>query len=113
MTKIGLRGEDIAAKFLKEKGYYILYRNYKTPYGEADIIAKDNDTVVFVEVKTRSNLSFGYPFESVNLKKQERLKRIALNYLKVANYPTKIRFDVISISSENGLSKIEHIKEAF
>ncbi len=113
MKCIGSKGEDIAADYLKKKGYSILYRNYKTPYGEADIIIKDNDTVVFVEVKTRSNASFGQPFEAVNFKKQEKLKRIALFYLKNINRQIKIRFDVISINSEDGKNKIEHIKEAF
>lgn len=113
MKDIGSKGEEIAADYLKKKGYSILYRNYKTPYGEADIITKDNDTVVFVEVKTRSNVSFGQPFEAVNFKKQERLKRIALFYMKNINRQIKIRFDVISISSEDGRDKIEHIKEAF
>lgn len=113
MKSIGSKGEEIAADYLKKRGYSILYRNYKTPYGEADIIIKDNDTVVFVEVKTRSNISFGQPFEAVNFKKQERLKRIALFYMKNIHRQIKIRFDVISISSEDGRDKVEHIKEAF
>lgn len=113
MRYIGSKGEDIAVDYLKNKGYSILYRNYKTPYGEADIISKYNDTLVFVEVKTRSNLSFGNPFESVNYKKQQRLKRIALHYLKTTNVQLKIRFDIISIVAEESDYKIEHIKEAF
>lgn len=113
MIKIGSIGEELAVNYLKCKGYNILQRNYKTVYGEADIIAKDKETLVFIEVKTRSNLSFGYPFESVNLKKQERLRKIALYYLKNVNIQSLIRFDVISINTENGLNKIEHIKDAF
>ncbi len=113
MNYIGSKGEDIAVDYLRNKGYSILYRNYKTPFGEADIISKDNDTVVFVEVKTRSNLSFGNPFESVNLKKQEKLKRIALYYLKSINTQIKVRFDIISIIAEKSSYRIEHIREAF
>ncbi len=113
MKDIGLKGEEIAAHYLKNEGLTLLHRNYKTPYGEADIIAKDNDTVVFVEVKTRTNKSFGQPFEAVDYKKQERLKRIALFYMKSIKINLKVRFDVISITSQNGEHKINHIMEAF
>ena len=113
MKSLGSEGEDIAAAYLKNKGYSILYRNYKTPYGEADIVAKDKETVVFVEVKTRTNKSFGLPFESVNFRKQEKLKRIALFYLKNSKAQVNLRFDVISITSEDGRHDINHIKEAF
>lgn len=113
MKPIGTEGEDIAAGYLKSKGYNILQRNYKTPYGEADIVAKDNDTVVFVEVKTRKNKSFGQPFEAVDFRKQERLKRIALFFLKNSKSQLKIRFDVMSITTQDGTYQIEHIREAF
>lgn len=110
---LGLKGEDIAIKFLRKKGHKILFRNYKTPLGEADIITKDNETIVFVEVKTRSNESFGQPFESVDYRKQERLKKIALYYLKQNGMESPVRFDVISILSRNGKDEINHIVEAF
>lgn len=113
MKSLGIKGEEIAAAYLKNEGYNILKRNYKVPYGEADIIAKDKDTVVFVEVKTRTNKSFGHPFEAVDFRKQERLKRIALFYIKSIKTNFKVRFDVISITSEAGEHKINHIKEAF
>ncbi len=110
---LGSKGEDIAIKFLSKKGHKILFRNYKTPLGEVDIITKDNETIVFVEVKTRSNESFGQPFESVDYRKQERLKRIALYYLKQNRIESPIRFDVISILLRNGKNEINHIVEAF
>jgi len=113
MKELGLKGEQLAADYLKKEGCIILFRNYKTPYGEVDIIVKDNDTVVFVEVKTRTNTSFGHPFEAVDFKKQERLKRIALFYIKSINRQPKVRFDIISICYEEGKYQIEHIKEAF
>jgi putative endonuclease len=113
MKSLGAEGEDIAVAYLKNKDYHILRRNYKTPYGEADIVAKDKDTVVFVEVKTRTDKSFGLPFESVNFRKQEKLKRIALFYLKNSKSQVNLRFDVISIMTEDGRYKIDHIKEAF
>ncbi len=113
MKLIGAKGEDIAVNYLKNEGYNILHRNYKTPYGEADIIAKDGDSVVFIEVKTRTNNLFGQPFESVGFRKQERLKRIALFYLKNTKSQIKLRFDVVSIVTEAGSYRINHIREAF
>jgi putative endonuclease len=109
----GSKGEDIAAEFLKQKGYKILKRNYTTPLGEADIIAKDNNTIVFVEVKARSNDTYGQPFEAVDYRKQEKLKKIALYYLKHSNIELPVRFDVISIISKNGKNEVNHIAEAF
>lgn len=113
MKAVGSEGEDIAAAYLTNKGYSIMHRNYRTPYGEADIVAKDADTVVFVEVKTRTNKSFGQPFEAVDYKKQERLKRIALFYLKNSKLQVKLRFDVVSITAQGGRYEVNHIREAF
>ncbi|MCX7913213.1 MAG: YraN family protein [Thermodesulfovibrionales bacterium] len=113
MKALGIKGEDIAIAYLKRKGYCILNRNYKTPYGEVDIITKDNDTIVFVEVKSRSTLSYGEPFESVDYRKQERLRKSALFYLKSLKQERAVRFDVISILLKNGEHEIRHIKEAF
>lgn len=78
MRPLGIKGEELAVKFLKKKGYRIISRNFKSPIGEIDIIAEDLGTFVFVEVKTRSDESFGYPFEAVNYKKREKLRRVAL-----------------------------------
>ena len=113
MKSFGNRGEDIAADYLKKKGYRILYRNYKTLAGEADIIARDNDTVVFVEVKARSSDAFGQPFEAVGYKKQEKLKKAAIYYLKHKKIEPIVRFDIISIISKEGKNEINHIVEAF
>ena len=110
---LGSRGEDIAADFLEKKGYKIIRRNYKTPLGEADIIVKDNNTVVFVEVKTRTSDAFGRPFEAVNYRKQEKFKKIALYYLKHNKIESPVRFDVVSIISQNGKNEVNHIIEAF
>ena len=110
---LGNKGENWAIKFLKEKGYKILERNLKTPFGEVDIIAKDRNTIVFIEVKTRSSDAFGQPFEAVNYQKQERLKKIALFYLKGIKIDLPIRFDVMSIIFRNGKTEINHIINAF
>ncbi|HWR90571.1 MAG TPA: YraN family protein [Dissulfurispiraceae bacterium] len=113
MKSLGARGEEIAAAYLMKKGYALLHRNYRTPLGEADIVMRDGDTVVFVEVKTRRSDTFGQPFESVHTGKQERLRRIALYFLKHHPREGPVRFDVVSILNENGKPVINHITEAF
>lgn len=113
MKVLGHKGEDIAADYLKKKGYTVLHRNYNTPLGEADIVARDNNTIVFVEVKTRSSDAFGQPFEAVNHRKQEKLKKIALYYLKHNKIELPVRFDVVSVVSKNGKAEVNHIVEAF
>ncbi|MGB9715059.1 MAG: YraN family protein [Thermodesulfovibrionales bacterium] len=114
MKNLGIEGENIAVKFLEKNGYRIIKRNHKTHIGEIDIIAQDGDTIVFVEVKTRGNDSFGRPFEAVNKRKREKLKNLALQYLKKQGKEIPLRFDVLSIFSSNkGEKEIEHIKDAF
>lgn len=108
---IGNYGEDIACKYLENLGWKILDRNYHySKFCEIDIIAKDKNDLVFVEVKTRSTTSFGHPFESINTKKIENIFKVGLAYLKNTqeNYQ-KYRIDIISILGiEN--PKIEHLK---
>lgn len=113
MRLIGIKGEDLAVKFLKGKGYKILFRNFKTPVGEIDIIAEDRDILVFIEVKTRTDNSFGHPFEAVNFRKKEKLRKVALSYLRYLKKEMPSRFDVLSIELNDGESKIEHIIDAF
>jgi len=114
MKALGSKGEDLAVKFLKKRGYKIIAKNYKTPIGEIDIIAEDGSILVFIEVKTRSDNSFGYPFEAVNHRKRQKLKNIALLYLKRQGKEASVRFDVLSIFLSNNRTKeIEHIKDAF
>jgi len=111
---LGKKGEDIAVKYLKKKGYEILDKNYKTSIGEIDIIAKDKDIIVFIEVKTRITKRFGEPFESITKEKKYRIFKIALFYLtKNKNLShLQIRFDVISILFKNQYY-IKHIIDAF
>lgn len=114
MTRhLGKKGEDVAAEYLTRKGYKILHRNYRTPLGEADMIIRDNDILAFVEVKARTGNSFGEPFEAVDLHKQQKIKKIALFYLKLHRVEYQVRFDVVSIVSRNGKTDIKHITEAF
>lgn len=113
MKTVGSKGESLAVDFLKDKGYRIVERNYKTPIGEVDIIAEDNGTMVFVEVKTRTGNAFGYPFEAVDARKQHKLKNLALMYLKRIKKDTAVRFDVLSICMTNNGNTIDHIIDAF
>lgn len=112
--EIGKEGEIFAIGYLKNKGYRILQSNYQTPIGEIDIVAQDGDTVVFVEVKTRRSLSYGYPFEAVTRQKRERMKRLALYYMKVNKIlGEKGRFDVIGLYLRDGSYQVRHIVDAF
>jgi putative endonuclease len=114
MTTLGSEGEDLAIQFLRRKGYRIISRNYKNYIGEIDIIAQDGETVVFIEVKTRANDSFGSPFEAVHRKKRQKLRNLALLYLKKQGEELPVRFDVLSITcTKNGNMEIDHIQDAF
>ena len=107
---LGRIGEKSAVKFLKKLKYKILETNYTNHVGEIDIIAKDNDTIVFVEVKTRSSDTFGMPSEAVNYEKQRKYFIIASYYLERFGYTeNECRFDVIEVL--NG--EINHLKSAF
>ena len=96
--EIGRRGEDAAARYLERMGYDILERNFSCPFGEADIIARDGESLVFVEVKTRTGVWRGFPSEAVDERKRDRYERIAGWYLGSfgeVNFP--VRFDIIAI----------------
>ena len=107
----GLKGEFRAKQFLENKGYKILESNYKNKIGEIDLIAVDKSYLVFVEVKTRESLRFGYPREAVNFYKQQKIRRVAMGYLKHKGLFDKvnIRFDVVDILGDD----ITHIENAF
>lgn len=110
----GKRGENAAADFLKRNGCKILKRNYRNKFGEIDIIAKDKDTLCFVEVKARSSLLFGLPQESVNIFKQNQMAKAALIFLKENKLlEEKARFDVISVINTEQEPRISLIKNAF
>jgi len=96
-------GEDYAVKLLKKKGYTVIERNFRTKFGEIDIIAKEGESLVFVEVKTRWSKKFGLPEEAVTDKKLYRIKRVGEYYLLThPASPKKLRIEVVAIQSENG-----------
>jgi len=110
---LGREGEDRAARFLVKQGYKILERNYSTHQGEIDLIALHRGEVVFVEVKTRSNASYGAPELAVNPRKQQRMIKAALGYIKYKKlHQVPCRFDVVAISAATEQS-IDLIENAF
>ena len=113
---LGDRGERAAVKYLKQQGFRIVAKQYRNSYGEVDIIAQDGKTMVFVEVKTRTSTNDGQPFEAVDLRKQEKITRVALAWLKQNNrLEQPARFDVISIlwPDDKGEPQIQHFRNAF
>ena len=112
----GKKGEEAAARYLQNKGYAILVRNYRKSFGEIDLIAQEGGTLVFVEVKTRHSRRYGVPQEAVDERKQRQLARIAQDYLAahhLENAPA--RFDVIAVTldREDQPARIDHIDNAF
>ena len=111
----GILGEKLAKDFLKKRGYRSLETNYRCPQGEIDIVAKHKDTLVFVEVRTKTSLQFGSPEESITLAKKERMRAAAAYYLQMhSNLPQLWRIDVVAIelSRAGELSRIELIENA-
>lgn len=110
MNNLGKQGESIAKEYLENNGYKVLKTNYTTKLGEIDIVAKQDEVIVFVEVKSRSNTKFGLPRESVTPYKQNKIRTVAMAYLKQFNLLNRsVRFDVIEILDFN----VEHIIDAF
>ena len=112
--ELGRRGEEAAARFLDHLGYEILERNWTCFAGEADIIAKDGDTIVFVEVKTRSSTQAGFPSEAVTPAKRQRYEKIALAYLADHDFgEARLRFDCIALVVMGKRAAIRHHVNAF
>ena len=117
--ELGAKGEEIAVRYLKKRGYRIVERNYRVKLGEIDIIAEQGDDLVFIEVKTRSDTSFGSPFESITKQKQKQLSKVALEYIsKKKCYQRPARFDVVGIQFRKGSKNfrdaaIELLQNAF
>lgn len=108
---VGKYGEDLAAEYLQKLGYQIIERNFRIRGGEIDIIAKDGNTLVYIEVKTRSNHTFGLPVESVNFYKLKFLERASKFYrLKRRHLPELERIDVVSVDLSNSEPEISVIK---
>ena len=115
-VEVGRRGEQVAVRYLKSKGYRILERNYRWNRAEIDVIALDGEVLVFIEVKTRGGEEFGTPARAVDRRKQKQIARVAAHYLQERRLAgTDCRFDVLALLEkvESGKLEIEHIKNAF
>ena len=111
---LGKKGEEIAVNYLKKHGYKIIEKNYRSRLGEIDIVSFHKDTTVFIEVKTRGDVSFGLPQESVDERKQQRIARVALNYIRHKGLAEgKFRFDVIGIDFSSGKPELTLVQDAF
>ena len=114
--RLGKRGENLACQFLRKNGYKILYRNFRgRTGGEIDVVCRDRDTLVFVEVKTRSGEDFGRPFEAIDRDQRKRISRGGLAWLRLLDDPDILfRFDVVEvIIAEGAEPRLELIQNAF
>lgn len=112
-NELGVKGEITALEYLQKKGYTIMEINWRFKHAEVDIIAKQNNTIVFVEVKTRSTEHFGYPESAVDVTKQKNLALAADEYLERNNIEMDVRFDIISIVVNNRKADVYHLEDAF
>ena len=112
-TLLGKEGEEIASAYLLEKEYLLICNNYRHKKAEIDLIAQKKDVLVFVEVKYRTSLLFGYPESFVTKSKQDRIRSAADNYIFEKNWKSNIRFDIISIVHTKGSIQIEHFEDCF
>jgi len=111
---LGHEGEQAAREYLEKQGYFIIESNYRCPVGEIDLIARDNDVLCFVEVKTRRTPRYGTPLETVTAEKQRRISRVALHYLQKRHLEhTDARFDVVAVGVDHGKLHCELIRDAF
>lgn len=112
--KIGNSGEDLVAKYITAIGYIISARNYRTRYGEIDIIAENNDKILFIEVKTRNERAKVAPREFVNHTKQKKIFTTAQIYMQKNYISLQPRFDVAEvITKDNGERTLNYIENAF
>lgn len=113
-NELGKKGERIASRYLREKGYRVLEENWRFRQTEIDLIAMHDGVMVFVEVKTRASDRFGPPEEAVTLKKQQYLQRASAAYINWKRFEDELRFDIISVTFRpDGSHEIYHIQDAF
>src|SRR5207237_2919918 len=114
--RLGTRGENLACRFLRRNGYKILYRNFKgRTGGEIDVVCRERDTLVFIEVKTRTREDFGRPLDAVDRDKRKRISRGGLAWLRLLDNPDILfRFDVVEvIIAEGAPPRLELLRNAF
>jgi putative endonuclease len=111
-SAVGRYGEDVAARHLTEAGMQVLARNWRCDLGEVDVVARDGDTLVICEVKTRCGLDYGTPLEAVTVRKMARLRRLAARWLaESGQHPPEVRIDVVSVLLRGrGAAVVEHVR---
>jgi putative endonuclease len=112
-NEIGKQGEALAASYLAKKGYDIVTQNWRFQKAEIDIIAKHENQIVIVEVKTRTSLEFENPKEAVTIPKQKRIVKAADAFIQEQNIDLECRFDIVSVLIQGKKTDIEHIEDAF
>jgi len=111
---LGIRGEECAVAELERRGYAILARRYRTRHGEIDIVARDGETVVFVEVKAKETAEFGTAAEAVTVRKQRRVISMAVDYLaRHRLHRSPCRFDVVAIDGSDEAAVLTYYRGAF
>ena len=111
---LGLSGEDLACAELQRRGYAIVERRYRTPFGELDIVARDGETWVFVEVKTRASTDFGDGAEAVTERKQRRVAQMAVDFVsRWRLHDQPCRFDVVIVTVGDGAPRVDVYENAF
>ena len=111
-NELGKWGEDLAADYLQRKGYTIIERDWKSGRRDLDIVAKNGNVIVFVEVKTRRNSLYGQPEEAVDYRKLQSLQQAINHYIKFRHISQEVRFDIISVVGTIGSEPdIQHIQD--
>lgn len=115
-NNLGRQGEEEACRYLIQQGYRLIEKNYRNKIGEIDLIMKDREVICFIEVKTRTHLCYGAPWEAVHFSKQRKMVSLALSYVKFKfrTMSLPMRFDVVSVYKPLiGEVRIVHLKNAF
>lgn len=112
---LGDRGEELAARYLADRGWVILHRNYRLGHREIDLVARRGEVVAFVEVKTRGGLGYGHPLEAITRKKRKEIQAVASAWIKVFGQRKDVyRFDAVAILlPAGGQPVIEHVEDAW
>jgi len=111
---IGKYGEDRATEFLQRNGYQVIDRNWRCQVGEIDIVARDVDCLVFAEVKTRTRVGFGHPFEAITSAKMQTMRKLVGEWCRAHHIASvQVRLDAISVLLSGGRVQIEHLKQVF
>lgn len=112
-NETGKQGEEEAARYLQSEGYEIMARNFRYQHAEIDLIAKKGKLMVFAEVKTRTNLSYGNPEEFVSYTKAKLVMKAAEHYIFTHNWLFDVRFDIVAVSISGSAMQVKHVEDAF